>query len=1004
MIKKTKFLLSVILLICIILMNILPSITLFANDSIYNNESIASSSNASIASPSNAMLTPAASEKSLSIEMRQKGSMLENYNFYFFNVRVGTGIFFWETNDGRPIFCVQKDSPLLDGLKGTEITEEYGQNKLFGKEQYELISIVLQSFGMNSEDVVDMTPGEYLAGQSTIWAIQTGYWKDTDYLKEQMEYVYENVKDWNEYSAEEIIDDSRQMIDVICEAIDNNYGSDNPFIPSFASKYENKAPKYETTWENDICSISFSLDDKDESIKDFVFELPNGWNYRWEEDKITFYSETADMGTFMVKGYAPDNSELSNKCMPIGLMYIIYPSSYPNFQHLTSGVEITEPWSCYFQLQVNVNPNIDLSQYYNVPEVNYYKHTEDFNVIYGAEVEKIDGYNNKVLQGAIFQPLEYFDSSQLDDTILDKSQFDIWDGWIAKCDEQKTEENGKLTHTDLKTYHYEKIYCGGHPEPEIYYDGNSEDMRNAIVDEAWSKWEEEVEKCKQTCDFHSINGTAIEELEYARNLTYQQFSNLTYGYSFKEVSPPENYLLSEETENIQVFTKPFTISIEGPESINNNENSTENMFYLDSQLPEISIETPETFNWEIIQIKNYREKPSITISKQDITTKEELPGAQLTVTMENTVIDSWVSTDTPHVITELEDGVYTLTEVTAPDGYEKAESIEFTVIDGKVSSDVVVMYDAPEDTYVYISKQDITNNKELPGATLQIVKDGTVIEEWVSTDTPHVIENLADGTYTLVEITAPNGYQVAESITFEVVDGKTTANPIVMYDTPETTSIYISKQDATTKKELPGATLQLIKDGVVVDEWVSTDTPHIIENPADGTYTLVEITAPNGYKVAESITFEVVDGKTSPNSIVMYDEANVATPSEPDKPTTEEPDKPVNPDDEHDNVSTPSNIEKPINGGYSGYNEPTDSIQYEDKSIKENTNQTIINEPSNNNQEKEIEKNDNTNQTTPRANTTIFPKTGDDLFIFITISICSLVGIFLLLKIKRKSF
>ena len=223
------------------------------------------------------------------------------------------------------------------------------------------------------------------------------------------------------------------------------------------------------------------------------------------------------------------------------------------------------------------------------------------------------------------------------------------------------------------------------------------------------------------------------------------------------------------------------------------------------------------------------EKPSVTISKQDITTKEELPGAQLTVSINGQVIDSWTSTDTPHVITDLEDGTYTLTEVTAPDGYEKAESIEFTVTDGKVSVDTIVMYDAPEDTYVYISKQDITNNKELPGATLQIVKDGTVIEEWVSTDTPHVIENLADGTYTLVEITAPNGY-----------------------------------------------------------------------------------------KVAESITFEVVDGKTSPNPIVMYDEANVATPSEPDKPTTEEPDK-------------------PIDGGYSGW-EPDEP----EETPSDNTDITII--------------------------------------------------------------
>ena len=60
------------------------------------------------------------------IQMLQKGSMLADYNFYFFNVRVGTGIFYWIKSDGSPLFCVQKDRPRLAGRCGAEAAEEVG--------------------------------------------------------------------------------------------------------------------------------------------------------------------------------------------------------------------------------------------------------------------------------------------------------------------------------------------------------------------------------------------------------------------------------------------------------------------------------------------------------------------------------------------------------------------------------------------------------------------------------------------------------------------------------------------------------------------------------------------------------------------------------------------------------------------------------------------------------------------------------------------------------------
>ena len=302
-----------------------------------------------------------------------------------------------------------------------------------------------------------------------------------------------------------------------------------------------------------------------------------------------------------------------------------------------------------------------------------------------------------------------------------------------------------------------------------------------------------------------------------------------------------------------------------------------------------SITYPETESAQAtIKVKAAKEKiqTKVKISKQDITTKQELPGATLVIKDANGKdVASWVSTNTPKYIKGLEAGNYTLCETAAPDGYELyTECIKFTVkADGTVST--VIMYNAPKskETKVQISKKDITSKEEIAGAKLRITDlNGKEIISWVSTTTPKLIKNLKPGKYYLEETQAPDGYILStEKKEFEVKEDGTVTS-IVFYNEKQETKpnkVAISKQDMTTKQELPGATL-VIKDanGKEIDRWVSTNEVHYVELEK-GTYTLTEVIAPKGYVLStETITFTVDENGNVDKPVIMYNTKAVEVP------------------------------------------------------------------------------------------------------------------------------
>ena len=225
-----------------------------------------------------------------------------------------------------------------------------------------------------------------------------------------------------------------------------------------------------------------------------------------------------------------------------------------------------------------------------------------------------------------------------------------------------------------------------------------------------------------------------------------------------------------------------------------------------------------------------------------------LKGAEMTVTSNKTknIIDKWISGQ--HIFDVTDE--------------MKAQLKE----NGKAEG----TYMDEEDSTVQYS---IAKNKGKDDYTVMFVKDGITTYTNIDLDgneTRHMIQGLEAGEeYVLKETKTPNGYATFKTQTFTAEEGKDT----VLSMTDEDTKIEISKQDITTKKELEGAKLKVTdKDGKVIDEWTSGKQPHMIKNLTSGeTYTLTEVIAPKGYKVAESIQFTVKDTGVA-QKVVMYDE------------------------------------------------------------------------------------------------------------------------------------
>ena len=278
-----------------------------------------------------------------------------------------------------------------------------------------------------------------------------------------------------------------------------------------------------------------------------------------------------------------------------------------------------------------------------------------------------------------------------------------------------------------------------------------------------------------------------------------------------------------------------------------------------------------------MDLVNERQHITVEILKKDAVTGEPLEGVTFGLYAEEDILnaDDEVIVEKDSLIeagktdaegklafqADLPHGLYYVKEIEHKPGYlpnEEIYHLDASYTDSSIEVIELSCEIENQPTITEFTKTDLIGGQEVEGAKLQILKDGEVVEEWVSGKEPHTVYALEPGEYVLHEEQAPTekGYVRAEDVAF-VVEETGEVQKVEMQD--DHTKVSISKTDITTGEEIEGAKLQILdEEGNVVEEWISGEE-HLIEYLPTGTYTLHEEQAPTekGYVRAEDVTFVV---------------------------------------------------------------------------------------------------------------------------------------------------
>lgn len=201
-----------------------------------------------------------------------------------------------------------------------------------------------------------------------------------------------------------------------------------------------------------------------------------------------------------------------------------------------------------------------------------------------------------------------------------------------------------------------------------------------------------------------------------------------------------------------------------------------------------------------------------------------------------------------------------------------------TPVEEKVETSIDLSISTSKITIVKIDK---ATGNAIAGAKL-VLKDseGNEITSWTSTTLGHVIKNLPNGTYTVEETKAPNGYELTEEVVKFTISDNSREQKIKFYNEAKERVVNIIKVDQSTGEPLAGAVI-VVKDadGKEVARFTTTTDPYVLTGLKDGTYTVEEVSAPSGYQKSNEVYSFTLDAEHVSHQITIENAPIVEVPN-----------------------------------------------------------------------------------------------------------------------------